>query len=117
MIVVGATRVKADNEIGDLDAGSQKLDVVGQIGRTRLLRSLNKDQATSMGKLLLMKVRNGGDGAEDGISVVSTSATVELAILDDRLIRTKSLSPGEHGGLLIQVTIHQNGAVGRKKSA
>ena len=114
VLVVGATRVEADNKIGDLDAGGQLLNVEGQIRRSRFLAGLDQDQATSMGELLTVQVGDSGDRTKDGISIIGSSTTVELVSADDGLIRRKSLTPREHGGLLIQVTVHQDGAVNWK---
>src|SRR5205823_7720534 len=52
---------------------------------------------------------NRGDRGEDRVAVISTTAPVQPSVSQHRSPRSESVFPSDHGRLLVEMSVHQDG--------
>src|SRR5207302_11294062 len=84
LLVVAAAGVEADDQRRRADARRERIEIRRQVVAAALLATLDQQYAAPVRPLLLLQRAERGKRAEHRVAVVSTTAAVELAVLDHR---------------------------------
>src|SRR5690606_30252136 len=115
LVVVAALGIEADYQAGRTDPVPERLDVMRKVEAAAFLAALDDDHATWMFDTLFLQGADGGEGAKDGVTIISASPSIQFAVPDYRLPRFQAVDPPAELRLLVVVPVEQDDIVSRAR--
>ena len=109
LIVVACATVKANDQTHVAQFVAHGIDVGQQVIGARLFAGFNQANNARVRCVLIFERLNGGNAGISRITIVSTTASIQLAVFVLGCPWTQIVSPPTELGLFVEVAVHQNG--------
>ena len=106
-VEVEGARVEADHQVHLAELLGELVEVGIEVRAAALLRGLDEDEASRMGRARRFERLEREQGAEDRVAVISCAAAEEQLVAPHRLVGAEALAPVAQRRLLVEMAVDE----------